>query len=161
MLNNGKYCNHHLELDYVFWSRHLWPCIDVEQGNCYFCICGLNGLLIFNFACKKTEQWQKKGRRAEPTQVLPLRARPRETNCSDSPFSIWKSVRKITVASYFLIVPILITHSEGQWDSELFGFSKHLSLLKLRDLLPFIARPRTKCQMVLPAVSLKNSAFVC
>lgn len=30
----------------LLWSRLLLPCMDVEQKNCYFCICHLNGLLI-------------------------------------------------------------------------------------------------------------------
>lgn len=77
--------------------------MGVEQRNCYFGIYGLNRLLIFTFACRKTEQRQDEGRRAEPAQ----------TNCSSS--SPENRTEKLELPSVSWQFPFpLITHGPGQ-----------------------------------------------
>lgn len=44
--------------------------MDVEQRNCYFCICDLNRLLIFTFVRKQSSDRNRAGGQSQPRLYL-------------------------------------------------------------------------------------------
>lgn len=134
----------------MLWSRLLLPCMDVEQKNCYFCVCHLNGLLIFTVSCKSNDR-KRAGGQSQPSlysgQDTEWKiAQIHHFQCGNQ----WGHAEKwgLPSISWQSQFP-LMTLSQGQKDTGFSGFPKHFSFPELRDLLQFTAMIRTKCRMVL------------